>query len=238
MGATRRIASTNASRCSGAIWYSIWISTGPSLGPGSASISSSGGVVPGVTSASLPIRTRAPRIESTSASRSADETPRAMRVSVAAASAPHAGLPIARHACTATRFIATALARTHAGTELCVPVERLAWTVTQAAPEQNVPAAASATCPDAAIRRFASAQRIAAVRTTRLSERVLSWRGIETAPITAPTPNIPNRKPYPPAPSLSWSRAITGSSAQSALAQAVNESVRRMNARSVGEWRA
>ena len=141
-GPTLRIAARNASRFASSISYSTWISTGPSSGSGSATSAKSGSCAPIVTSSSLPIRTRTSRTIRISTNSAIAESAIATRVSVHSAIAPHAGLPNARHACTATRFIATARARTQPGTELCVPADRLACTVTQAAPAPNVPAAA------------------------------------------------------------------------------------------------
>ena len=63
---------------------------------------------------------------------------------MAEASAPHTTLPSASDACIATRFIATARARTQAGALLCVPADRLASTHTHATPAAKAPATASA----------------------------------------------------------------------------------------------
>ena len=94
-------------------------------------------------------------------------------------------------ACTATRFIATARARTHAGAELCVPADRLACTVTHAAPAPNVPAAASTVISVAAISRPASAHSIVRAVDDAVQRPLAQLpRESATAPMTAPMPNI------------------------------------------------
>ncbi|NJN39976.1 MAG: hypothetical protein HC807_02675 [Gammaproteobacteria bacterium] len=55
---------------------------------------------------------------------------------------------------------------------------------------------------------------------------------------TAPVPNAADTKPKPPAPRPSWSRAITGNSAQNALAHTVKLTVRMMSDRMAPECRA
>ncbi len=74
--------------------------------------------------------------------------------------------------------------------------------------------------------------------TTVLSGYRFSNLGITNAETTAPDPNIPNIAPYPAADMPSWSRAITGSSAHSALAQMLKTSVRTISARMALVWRA
>ena len=53
----------------------------------------------------------------------------------------------------------------------------------------------------------------------------------------APMPKLADSKPKPPAPRPSWSRAMTGNSAQNALAHTLNARFLMMNARIGAEWR-
>jgi hypothetical protein len=62
--------------------------------------------------------------------------------------------------------------------------------------------------------------------------------GMSSAPVTAPLPNAAERRPKPPADRPSWSRAITGSSAQNALAHTAKVRLRMTNARMTAECRA
>ena len=152
--------------------------------------------------------------------------------------APQTALPIARLAWTASRLMATARARTQAGAALCVPAPRLARVPTQAAPAKAEPSIASGVNWLAATSRTATIQIRTAAVTTLVSDRRCSWPGISSAEITAPVPNIANSSPKPPAPRPSWSRAMTGSSAHSALAQAPKARLRIRNERIATECRA
>src|SRR5690242_10936821 len=107
----------------------------------------------------------------------AADTASAMRVFVAEASAPQTTLPSARLAWFATRFMATARARTQAGALLCVPAERLASTPTHAMPAPQVPTTASAVMLVMAINAAAATQRKTADTTMLFSERRLISRG-------------------------------------------------------------
>ena len=62
-------------------------------------------------------------------------------------------------------------------------------------------------------------------------------RGSSSALTTAPMPKLADSIPKPTAPSASWSRAMTGSSARSALAQRVKLTLWMISARIGGEWR-
>ena len=62
-------------------------------------------------------------------------------------------------------------------------------------------------------------------------------RGSSSAPATAPMPKLADSMPKPAAPSASWSRAMTGSSASSALAQSVKLTLWTISARIGGECR-
>ena len=164
------------------------------------------------------------------ASRPADAAS-AICVLVSDAKAPQQTLPSAMLACDETRFIANARARTHPGAVLCVAADRLANTETHAMPAVNDPTTAKTVMPVTATSSIATDHRTAPLVTTALSERRWSWRGIDSAPTTAPTPKPAESKPKPPAPSPNWSRAITGSSAQNALAQMPKLRLRMTSAR-------
>ena len=90
---------------------------------------------------------------------------------------------------------------------------------------------ANSVIPLTAINRIATAHRTAPLVTMALSERRLSWRGIDNAPTTAPTPKPAESNPKPPAPNPNWSRAITGNNAQKALAQMPKLKLRMISAR-------
>src|SRR3984893_15326716 len=107
---------------------------------------------------------------------------------------PHSALPSARLACTATRFMATARARTQAGAALWVPADRLASTPTHAAPAPNMPTSATAVKAVDAINKVATTHRRIAALTTVLSETRCSCRGIVKAPAMAPTPKPAERR--------------------------------------------
>ena len=85
--------------------------------------------------------------------------------------------------------------------------------------------------------RIAHAQRIPPCVTMTFIGCWARSRGIEIAPRIAPMPKLAERRPKPPAPRPSWSRAITGSSAQNALAHTLNVRLRSTNARMGAEWR-
>ena len=69
-----------------------------------------------------------------------------------------------------TRLVATARARTHAGAALCVPVVRLASTLTHAAPAPHAPRMASGSCVARAISNVEAALSSMPEVTSRLSE--------------------------------------------------------------------
>ena len=91
---------------------------------------------------------------------------------------PRRTLPAARLACTASRFIDTARARTHAGAALCVPAPRLASTPTQAAPAPQAPTSATAVIVGGGDERGRDHHSSAAATTTVFSECFCSSRGI------------------------------------------------------------
>ncbi len=70
----------------------------------------------------------------------------------------------------ATRLMATARARTHAGAALCVPADRLASTPTHAAPAPNMPTSATIVMAVDAISKVAPTHRTMAALTTVLSD--------------------------------------------------------------------
>src|SRR5215831_12959686 len=144
-------------------------------------------------------------------------------------------LPNARLAWFATRFIATARARTQAGAVLCVPAERLASTPTHAMPAHEVPITASAGKCVAATSNVAAVHKNTLDTTILLSERRPRSPGIDSALATAPNPKPAESRPKPPAPRPSWSRAITGSSAHNALAHTLKLKLRLMSERIAGE---
>src|SRR5579864_669009 len=128
------------------------------------------------------------------------EAPSAQCVPTPDASAPQTALPMARQPCVATRFIDTALARTHAGALLCVPADRLAKTYTHAIPAQNAPTSASAVMPVSATRNVATAHNCAPDVTVLFIDCRSSSPGIEIAPTIAPIPKLADSRPKPPAP--------------------------------------
>ena len=136
-----------------------------------------------------------------------------------------------------TRFMDTARARTQAGAALWVPADRLGSTLTQAAPAAPVPTTAIAVLPVEAMSSVAAIHRKKPVVTTAFSESRCSWRGIDSAPTTAPMPKLADNIPKPPAPSPNWSRAMTGSSAHRALAQTLKLRLRLSSERIAGECR-
>ena len=73
--------------------------------------------------------------------------------------------------------------------------------------------------------------------TTLLSEVRCRPRGTSSALTTAPIPKVADRSPKPPAPSSSWSRAMTGISASTALAHRQKLTLWTMSARIGGECR-
>ena len=112
--------------------------------PARPEMPSSGSWSRGRMSLSPPRRTRTRRCSASSTRNVAADASSAMRVPCQDATTPHSTLPTARLACTVTKVIATARARTHAGAALCVPAPRLANTPTHAAPAPNEPISASA----------------------------------------------------------------------------------------------
>src|SRR4029079_1845161 len=100
------------------------------------------------------------------------EAPSAQRVPTPDASAPQTALPMARHPCVVTMFIATARARHHAGALLCVPADSVAKTHTHAAPAQAAPTSAIAVCTVKATQSVAAAHNSAADDTTLF----IGWR--------------------------------------------------------------
>ena len=95
---------------------------------GSTAIAMSGSRAPVVTSASLPISTRTLRLIAYNTIITPAEAASAICVPVNVANPPHKALPSARLACTVTRFIPSARARTQGGAVLCVAADRLANT--------------------------------------------------------------------------------------------------------------
>ena len=192
VGSTAWIARRNASRFSGAIRYSTWISTGPSSGiGGSTAIASSGSCTPGVTSASLPMRTaRGGRSRCSSQHRRRRRGQRDARVRRPTPARPRTrcpapGSPAPRPGSSPRRARAPTPAR-------CSACRRTGSrsTLTHATPAPSVPTTAPARCSRlAAISTIgAGPQQDAAAVTTVLSERRCSCRGIDSAPATAPMP--------------------------------------------------
>ena len=151
---------------------------------------------------------------------------------------PQTMLPTAMLACTATRLMPTARARTQAGAVDCVPADRLANTPTHAIPVPNAPKSANGLWWATASSTVETTQSAIDETTSACSDCFCSRRGIAIAPTTAPKPKVADSRPKPLASVLSRSRAISGSSAQNALAQSAKVRLWRMNARIAGEWRA